>query len=104
MRARPSMPSWLLASSRPLLARALNERSLRPPMSVTRPTLIFLAGAAVDVEPGGARRVRAGGRAPAGARAAVVVAAAGRHGEAADGQDEGDQDRPNWTAVHCSSL
>src|SRR4051794_41503555 len=46
------MPSELLASSRPLLANALNERSLRPPMSVTSPTLIFLpAGlAAVDVE------------------------------------------------------
>src|SRR6476620_2131869 len=47
------MPSELLASSRPLLASALNERSLRPPMSVTRPTLIFLAAGAagVDVEP-----------------------------------------------------
>src|SRR3954453_15230174 len=46
------MPSELFASSRPLFANALNERSLRPPMSVTSPTLIFLpAGlAAVDVE------------------------------------------------------
>src|SRR6476620_8185782 len=50
MSTRPSTPSLLLASSRPLLARALNERSLRPPMSVTRPTLIFLPVEADDVE------------------------------------------------------
>src|ERR1044072_6373552 len=37
------MPSSDLARSRPSLASGLNERSLRPPMSVTRPTLIFLA-------------------------------------------------------------
>src|SRR4051812_1317299 len=46
------MPSCDWASLRPLLASALNERSFSPPMSVTRPTLIFLAGAAaVEVEP-----------------------------------------------------
>src|SRR4051794_34112936 len=36
------MPRSLLAFSRPWLASWLNERSLRPPMSVTRPTLSFL--------------------------------------------------------------
>src|SRR6478672_321472 len=50
MSTRPSTPSWLFASSRPLLARALNERSLRPPMSVTRPTLIFLPAGLAAVE------------------------------------------------------
>src|SRR6478609_4389987 len=50
MSTRPSMPSWLLASSRPLLARALNEWSLRPPMSVTRPTRIFLPAGLAAVE------------------------------------------------------
>src|SRR3954471_5839024 len=36
------MPSLLSALVRPTSARWLNERSLRPPMSVTSPTLIFL--------------------------------------------------------------
>src|SRR3954464_14990639 len=44
------MPSCACASSRPLLARKLNERSLRPPMSVTRPTLVFLPCGALDAE------------------------------------------------------
>src|SRR3954453_6737160 len=35
------MPSWLSALVSPTSARWLNERSLRPPMSVTSPTLIF---------------------------------------------------------------
>src|SRR5919205_3305673 len=43
MSPRPWIPSCFSASCRPLLARKLNERSFRPPMSVTRPTLIFLA-------------------------------------------------------------
>src|ERR1700750_15873 len=51
MSVRPWMPSWLLASCRPLFARKLNERSLRPPMSVTSPTLICLPDEAVDDEP-----------------------------------------------------
>src|SRR4051794_32729945 len=47
------MPSVDWAVSRPWLASELNERSFRPPMSVTRPTLIFLpaGAAAVDVVP-----------------------------------------------------
>src|SRR4051794_34215560 len=43
------MPSSDLARSKPWLASWLNERSLRPPMSVTSPTLIFLASG-VDCE------------------------------------------------------
>src|SRR6188472_2157370 len=39
---RPSIPSLLSASLSPFAASALKERSLRPPMSVTTPTLIFL--------------------------------------------------------------
>src|SRR4051812_35728450 len=50
MSVRPWTPSCVWASSRPLLARKLNERSLRPPMSVTRPTLIFLPCGALDAE------------------------------------------------------
>src|SRR5688500_14697185 len=47
---RPSAPRCDFASLSPLLARALNERSFMPPMSVTRRTRIFLpAGASVDV-------------------------------------------------------
>src|SRR3954462_6920079 len=42
MKTRPSVPSWDSASSRPLLARKLNERSFSPPMSVTRPVLMDL--------------------------------------------------------------
>src|ERR1700712_5449378 len=44
------MPSVDLAVSRPWLASELNERSFRPPMSVTRPTLIFLPAGAAAVE------------------------------------------------------
>src|SRR4051812_12367120 len=44
------MPSCLTAFCRPWLASWLNERSLRPPMSVTRPTLIFLPCGALDAE------------------------------------------------------
>src|SRR3954449_4442361 len=47
---RPSTPSWLRASVRPLLARELNERSFRPPMSVTSPTRIFLPAGLADEE------------------------------------------------------
>src|SRR5436190_2910324 len=42
------MPSSFSARVRPSLASWLNERSLRPPMSVTRPTLIFLAAGVDD--------------------------------------------------------
>src|ERR671932_776148 len=42
MSTRPCTPSCFSASFRPLLASALNERSLRPPISVTTPTLICL--------------------------------------------------------------
>src|SRR4051812_47444422 len=44
------MPSEDFADSRPWLASELNERSLRPPMSVTRPTLIALPAGAAAVE------------------------------------------------------
>src|SRR3954464_8697035 len=46
------MPSSFSARCRPTKARWLNERSLRPPMSVTSPTLMGLplAGAEPDVE------------------------------------------------------
>src|SRR3954466_16250803 len=37
------MPRSFSACSRPALASWLKERSFRPPMSVTSPTLIFLA-------------------------------------------------------------
>src|SRR5437763_151691 len=50
MSTRPSMPSWLFASCTPSLARALNERSFRPPTSDTRPTLSFLPLAAAGVD------------------------------------------------------
>src|SRR3954452_3288671 len=50
IRVRPWTPSCRWASSRPLLARKLNERSLRPPMSVTRPTLSFEPLDAADDE------------------------------------------------------
>src|SRR6188472_1111460 len=40
---RMSAPSSDFARFRPLYAASLNERSLRPPMSVTRPILTFLA-------------------------------------------------------------
>src|SRR4029078_1442058 len=42
MNTRPVVPSCASALSSPLLARKLNERSFRPPMSVTRPALIDL--------------------------------------------------------------
>src|SRR4051794_12942696 len=38
-----SAPSFDFARFRPLYAASLNERSLRPPMSVTRPIFTFLA-------------------------------------------------------------
>src|SRR5215218_7128390 len=44
------MPSSDLARSKPSLASWLNERSLRPPMSVTRPTLIFFSSLDDDCE------------------------------------------------------
>src|SRR3954447_14602325 len=40
---RMSAPSFAFARFRPLYAASLNERSLRPPMSVTSPILTFLA-------------------------------------------------------------
>src|SRR5439155_24669773 len=45
------MPSSCSARCRPTYARWLNERSFRPPMSVTSPTLMGLplAGAELDV-------------------------------------------------------
>jgi hypothetical protein len=45
-----STPRSLFARWIPSLASWLNERSLSPPMSVTRPTLSFLAAAGVGVE------------------------------------------------------
>src|SRR3954453_22069785 len=46
------MPSCFSASSRPLFASALNERSLRPPMSVTSPTFrAFFELLELDAEP-----------------------------------------------------
>src|SRR3954447_669190 len=45
------MPSSLIARCRPTYARWLNERSLRPPMSVTRPTLMGLPLDAVVLAP-----------------------------------------------------
>src|ERR1700742_805211 len=51
MSTRVSTPSSDFARSRPSLASWLNERSLRPPMSVTRPTLIVFLGAGVLSEP-----------------------------------------------------
>src|SRR5689334_17218309 len=44
------MPSSFSDCCRPWLARLLNDRSFRPPMSVTRPTLIFLPEGADDEE------------------------------------------------------
>src|SRR3954451_24065988 len=44
------MPSCFTAFCRPWLASWLNDRSFRPPMSVTRPTLIFLPCGALDAE------------------------------------------------------
>src|SRR5687768_11331029 len=50
MTTRPSTPSCSSARLRPWFARKLKERSSRPPMSVTRPTLIAgPAGAPVSV-------------------------------------------------------
>ncbi len=40
-----------MASLSPLFASALNDRSLSPPMSVTRPTRSFLPAACVEVVP-----------------------------------------------------
>src|SRR5262245_24590898 len=51
MSVRPWTPSCCFASWRPLFARKLNERSLRPPMSVTSPTLICLPDDAAVDEP-----------------------------------------------------
>src|SRR3954447_17537642 len=45
------MPSSLIARCRPTYARWLNERPLRPPMSVTRPTLMGLPLDAVVLVP-----------------------------------------------------
>src|SRR3954453_12661877 len=45
------MPSCCWACVRPWLASWLNDRSLRPPMSVTRPTLIFFWAGVDDAEP-----------------------------------------------------
>src|SRR4051812_7965997 len=53
------------------------------------------------------RRARRGAAAAAAAAAVVVAAAAaaaGRDAEGADGQREGDRDRPDGRAVHCSSF
>src|SRR3954452_17334776 len=40
---RMSAPSFAFARFRPFYAASLNERSFRPPMSVTNPILTFLA-------------------------------------------------------------
>ena len=90
VRTRPSTPSSDLARSRPSLASWLNERSLRPPMSVTRPTLIFLPSG-VDSE---LRRATARG---------LVVATA--HGdEAAETEREDHQQMYCATRWHFASL
>src|SRR3954447_19105633 len=46
-----SAPTWLLACCSPLYARALKERSLRPPMSVTIATLSFFLAGVLDAPP-----------------------------------------------------
>ena len=80
-------PARTAARLRPLYADSLNERSLRPPMSVTIPTLIFLPASAV-----------AAGWLSELELSLVIAAARGDRAHAE--RQDGDQQEPHPLRIH----